>query len=277
MFPLMQPETVSSRSVSCCLEKETNPQLTTATFQGVVESDKVTSESPFLQAKQAQAPSAVPHRVCAPSPSPASLPPLDALKHLNVLPKLRGPGLDTSRCGLSSAEYRGRMTSLLMLATPFLTQARMPLALLATWAHCWIMFSCCHQHPWVPFLLGTVQPCCPQPVTLQGVIVSKVQDLALGLIKLLPIGLCPSIQSFQISLQGMSTFQQIDTRSQLSVICKFTSERLDAYIHVINKNIEQSWPQHRPLRDTTGAWPQLDAAPFTTTLWARPSRQFLTQ
>ena len=32
------------------------PHLTTATFQGAVESDKVTSESPFLQAKQPQLP-----------------------------------------------------------------------------------------------------------------------------------------------------------------------------------------------------------------------------
>ncbi|RMC22463.1 hypothetical protein DUI87_00777 [Hirundo rustica rustica] len=169
------------------------------------------------------------------------------------------------------------MTSLLLLATPFLIQARMPLALLATWAHCWLMFSCCHQYPQVPFLLGTVQPHRPQPITLQGVIVAKVQDSALGLIKPHPIGLCPSVQPFQVFLQSPSSFQQVDRCSQLRVICKFTNERLHAFIHVINKNIEQNWPQHRPLGDTTGDWPQLDAEPFTTTLWAQPSRQFLTQ
>ncbi|RMC19438.1 hypothetical protein DUI87_04049 [Hirundo rustica rustica] len=169
------------------------------------------------------------------------------------------------------------MTSLLLLATPFLIQARMPLALLATWAHCWLMFSCCHQCPQVPFLLGTVQPHRPQPVTLQGVMVAKVQDSALGFIKLHLVRLCPSIQLFQISLQSPPTFQQIDTRSQLSVICKFTNERFNTLIHVVNKNIEQNWPQHRPLRDTTDDWPQLGAAPLTTTLWARPCSQFLTQ
>ncbi|RMC01183.1 hypothetical protein DUI87_22274 [Hirundo rustica rustica] len=167
------------------------------------------------------------------------------------------------------------MTSLLLLAT--LIQARMPLALLATWAHCWLMFCCWHQHPQVPFLLGTVQPHLPQPITLQGVIVAKVQDSALGLSKPRPIGLCPSVQPFQVFLQSLSSFQQIDTCSQLSVICKFTNERLHTFIHVINKNIEQNWPQHRSMRDTTGDWPQLDAAPFTTTLWAQPSSQFLTQ
>ncbi|RMB98799.1 hypothetical protein DUI87_25018 [Hirundo rustica rustica] len=147
------------------------------------------------------------------------------------------------------------MTSLLLLATPFLIQARMPLALLATLAHCWLVFSCCHQYPQVPFLLGTVQPHRPQPITLQGVIVAKAQDSALGLIKLHLVRLCPSIQLFQISLQSHPVFQQIDTCCQLSVIFKFTNQRFNTLIHVINKNIEQSWPQHRPLRDSTGDWP----------------------
>ncbi|RMB92462.1 hypothetical protein DUI87_31116 [Hirundo rustica rustica] len=169
------------------------------------------------------------------------------------------------------------MTSLLRLATPFLIQARMPLALLATWAHCWLMFCHWHPYPQVPFLLGTVQPHLPQPITLQGVAEAKVQDSALGLTKLQLVGLCPPIQVVQISLQSHPTFQEIDTRSQLSVIRKFTNQRFNTLIHVINKGIEQNWPQHRPLRDTTGDWPQLDAAPFTATLWARPSSQFLTQ
>ncbi|RMC09674.1 hypothetical protein DUI87_13460 [Hirundo rustica rustica] len=82
-----------------------------------------------------------------------------------------------------------------------------------------------------------------------------MQDLVLGLIKLHFIGLCPSIQPFQVSLQTPPTFQQIDTCSQLTVICKFTNERLNTFIHVINKNIEQDWPQHRLLRDTTSDWP----------------------
>ncbi|RMB92479.1 hypothetical protein DUI87_31121 [Hirundo rustica rustica] len=169
------------------------------------------------------------------------------------------------------------MTSLLRLATPFLIQARMPLALLATWAHCWLMFCHWHPYPQVPFLLGTVQPHLPQPITLRGVAEAKVQDSALGLTQLQLVGLCPPIQVVQISLQSHPTFQEIDTRSQLSVIRKFTNQRFNTLIHVINKGIEQNCAQHRPLRDTTGDWPQLDAAPFTATLWARPSSQFLTQ
>jgi len=36
------------------------------------------------------------------------------------------------RCSLTSVEYRGMIISLLLLATLFLIQARMPLAFLAT-------------------------------------------------------------------------------------------------------------------------------------------------
>lgn len=50
MFPLVQLKIVSSCSVSCYLEKQTNTHLTIATLQEVVGSDKVTSDSPFLQA-----------------------------------------------------------------------------------------------------------------------------------------------------------------------------------------------------------------------------------
>ncbi|RMB92363.1 hypothetical protein DUI87_31238 [Hirundo rustica rustica] len=130
------------------------------------------------------------------------------------------------------------MTSLLLLATPFLMQARMPLALLATWAHCRLMFCHWHQHPQVPFLLGTVQPHLPQPITLQGVTVAKVQHSALGLAELQLVRLCPSIQPVQISLQSHPTFQEINTRSQLSVIRKFTNQRFDTLIHVISKSSE---------------------------------------
>lgn len=74
-----------------------------------------------------------------------------------------------------------------------------------------------------------------QPITLQGVIVAKMQDSARGLIKLCLTGFCPSIQSLQVSLQSPPTFQKINICSQLNV-CKFTN----TLIHVINKNIKYS-------------------------------------
>jgi len=46
-----------------------------------------------------------------------------------------------SRYSLTSTDYRGTITSLLLLAALFLIQARMLLAFLATWAHYWLKFS----------------------------------------------------------------------------------------------------------------------------------------
>ncbi|TRZ10572.1 hypothetical protein HGM15179_016539 [Zosterops borbonicus] len=107
------------------------------------------------------------------------------------------------------------MTSHISLATPFPDigqDAIGPLGHLGTLlGHVQLAVK---QNPQVPFCLGTVQLHCAQPITLQGVIVAKMQlgilDSALGLTKLHFVRLCPSIQPFQVSLQSHPTFQQID-------------------------------------------------------------------
>ncbi|RMC13238.1 hypothetical protein DUI87_10772 [Hirundo rustica rustica] len=69
--------------------------MSTTTLQEAVDSDKVTSESPFLQAKQPPLPQSFLTGFVFQAPHQSRCPPLDALKRLNVLPKLRGPELDT--------------------------------------------------------------------------------------------------------------------------------------------------------------------------------------
>jgi len=87
------------------------------------------------------------------------------------------------RYGLSRTEYRGMITPLLLLAVIFLIQARMPLAFLATWAHCWLLFS--QTSTSIPRCISftVFQPPCLKPVVLPGVVVAQVQDLALGLVE----------------------------------------------------------------------------------------------
>ena len=46
-----------------------------------------------------------------------------------------------SRCGLTSAEQRGRITSLDLMATLPLMQPRIPLAFLVARAHCWLTLN----------------------------------------------------------------------------------------------------------------------------------------
>ena len=52
--PLAQLEAIPSHPIASHLGEEANPQLTTASFQGVVESEKVSSEPPLLQNQQFQ-------------------------------------------------------------------------------------------------------------------------------------------------------------------------------------------------------------------------------
>ncbi|KAK4811044.1 hypothetical protein QYF61_015748 [Mycteria americana] len=108
-----------------------------------------------------------------------------------------------------------------------------------------------NQHPQVLLCLAAVQPLFPKPVALHGVVVAQVQDLALGLVKPHTINLGPSIQPVQVPLQSLPTLQQINTPTQLGVVCKLTEGALDPFVQIIERDIKQDWPQHRALGDTT--------------------------
>jgi len=49
--PLLQPEAIASRPIAGSLGEETNPRLTTPSFQVVVESNKVSPQPSLLQTK----------------------------------------------------------------------------------------------------------------------------------------------------------------------------------------------------------------------------------
>ncbi|MCQ4078742.1 hypothetical protein FK519_28640 [Klebsiella pneumoniae] len=73
---------------------------------------------------------------------------------------------------------------------------------------------------------------------------TKVQDLALGLVEPHTVHLGPSIQPVQIPLQSLPTLEQIDTPTQFGVICKLTEGALNPLIQIVDKDIKQDWPQH---------------------------------
>ncbi|KAK4821719.1 LOW QUALITY PROTEIN: hypothetical protein QYF61_000262 [Mycteria americana] len=93
--PLVQLEAVSSCPITCYLGKGSDPHLATTSFQVVVESNKVSPQPSFLQAKPPQFPQLLLaglvlqtlHQLCCPS--------LDMLQHLNVFLGVRGPKLNT--------------------------------------------------------------------------------------------------------------------------------------------------------------------------------------
>ncbi|KAK4810582.1 hypothetical protein QYF61_007319 [Mycteria americana] len=107
------------------------------------------------------------------------------------------------------------------------------------------------QHPQVLFCLAAFQPLFPKPVALHGVAVAQVQDPALSLVEPHTIGPSPLIQPVQVPLQSLPPLQQINTPTQLGVICKLTEGALDPFVQIIDKDIKQNWPQHRALGNTT--------------------------
>ncbi|KAJ7419506.1 integral membrane protein dgcr2 idd [Pitangus sulphuratus] len=95
-----------------------------------------------------------------------------------------------------------------------------------------------NKHTKVLFCQAAFQPLFPKYVMLYRVIVTELQDPALGLLEPHNIGLSPLIQPVQIPLQNLPTFQQINTVTQLSIICEPTEGALDPLVQIINKD----WP-----------------------------------
>ncbi|RMC13344.1 hypothetical protein DUI87_10879 [Hirundo rustica rustica] len=237
-------ETVSSCSVRCCLKKENNPQLTTATLQEVVECDKVTSESPFLQAKQPQFPQSFLVGLVLQAPHQPRCPPLNTLKHLNVLPKLRGPELDTI---LKVWPHQCRVQGKNDLPAPAAhtipdpgQDAIGPPGHLGTLLAQVQLLS---PAPPGPFLPGHC-PATPSPAyNVAGGYMTQHLDL-LNFILLDSAHLSNRSRSFCKVLRPSNRLTHVP--SLVSSADFSTNERLSTLVHVVNKNIEQNWPQHRP-------------------------------
>ncbi|KAK4825284.1 LOW QUALITY PROTEIN: hypothetical protein QYF61_026129 [Mycteria americana] len=248
--PLVQLEAISSRPIPCYMGEVTNPHLSTTSFQVVVESKKVSPQPPFLQAKQPQFPQLLLRRLLR-------CPSLDTLQHLNVSLVVRGPKLNTvfevwpHQCRVQGHDHfpspaGHTISDTSQDAIGFLGHLGTLLAHIQATAN---------QHPQVPFRRAAFQPLCLKPVALHGVVVTQVQDLALGLVEPHTIDLGPSIQPVQVLLQSLPTLKQINTPAQLGVICKLAESALDPFIQIIDKDIKQNRPQHRALGNTTCDWP----------------------
>ncbi|KAK4823611.1 hypothetical protein QYF61_004214 [Mycteria americana] len=190
--PLVQLEAISSCPITCYLGEETNPHLSTTSFQ----------------AKQSQLPQPLLNRLVLQTLHQLRCPSLHTLQHLNVSLVVRGPKLNT------------------------------------------VFEATVNKHPQVLLCWAAFQPLFPKPVALHGVAVAQVQDLALGLVEPHTIHPSPSIQPVQVNLQSLPTLQQINTPTQLGVVCKLTESTLDPFVQIIDKDVKQNWPQHRALGNT---------------------------
>ncbi|KAK4816299.1 hypothetical protein QYF61_014597 [Mycteria americana] len=239
--PLAQLEAISSHPITSYLGEETNPHLSTPSFQVVVESNKVSPQPPFLQTKQPQFPQLLLIRLLLQTLHQLCCPSLDMLQHLNVSLVVRGPKLNTvfevrpHQCRVQGDDHfpspAGHATSdTSQDAIGFLGHLGTLLAHIQ---------PAVNQHFQVLFLQAAFQPLFPKPVALHGVV-----DPALGFVEPHTTGLGPSIQPVQVPLQSLPTLKQINTPTQLGVICKLTESALDPLVRIIDKDIKQNWPQN---------------------------------
>ncbi|KAK4816851.1 hypothetical protein QYF61_023973 [Mycteria americana] len=230
--PLVQLEAISSRPITCYLGEETDPHLSTTSCQAVEESDKVSPQPPFLQAKQPQFPQPFLMRLLLQTLHQLRCPSLDTLQHLNVPLVVRGPKLNTAfevrphQCRVQGHDH---FPSPAGHTIPDTSQDAIGLLghLGTLLAHIQLAVN---QHSHILLCRAAFQPLFPKPVALHGVAVTQVQDLALSFVEPHTIGPSPSIQPVQVPLQSLPTLKQINTPTQLGVVCKLTEGWL--YGHV---------------------------------------------
>ncbi|KAK4811279.1 hypothetical protein QYF61_023331 [Mycteria americana] len=234
--PLAQLEAISSCPITCYLGEETDPHLSTTSFQ----------------AKQSQLPQPLLIRLLLQTLHQLRCPSLYTLQYLNIPLVVGGPKLNTvfevrpHQCQVQGHNHFPSPAGHAIFDTG--QDAIGLLGRLGTLlAH---IQAAVNQHPQVLLCLAAFQPLFPKPVALHGVAVAQVQDLALGLVKPHTIHPSPSIQPVQVPLQSLPTLQQINTPTQLGVVCKLTEGALDPFVQIIDKDVKQNWPQHRALGNT---------------------------
>ncbi|KAK4818965.1 hypothetical protein QYF61_022632 [Mycteria americana] len=232
--PLAQLEAISSCPITSYLGEETDPHLSTTSFQ----------------AKQPQFPQLLLIRLLLQTLLLQTLhqlgcPSLDTLQHLNVSLVVRGPKLNTvfevrpHQCRVQGHDHFPSPPGHTIFNTS--QDAIGFLGHLGTLpAH---IQPAVNQHPQVLFCRAAFQPLFPKPVALHGVAVAQVQDLALGLVKPHTIDLSPSIQPLQVPLQSLPPLKQINTPAHNLV----SSANL---LRIIDKDVKQNRPQHRALGNT---------------------------
>uniref|UniRef100_A0A8B9G1P6 RNA helicase n=1 Tax=Amazona collaria TaxID=241587 RepID=A0A8B9G1P6_9PSIT len=112
-----------------------------------------------------------------------------------------------------------------------------------------------------------------QSVAVPGIALTKVEDLALGMVKLHQVGISPPHKRVKVPLDGIPSLQCINRTTQLGVIGKLAEGALNPTVHVTHKDVEQDRSQHRSLGDTTRYRSPSSEMPKLTEQLAGPLRQ----
>ncbi|KAK4822652.1 hypothetical protein QYF61_018604 [Mycteria americana] len=201
-------------------------------------------DNPLLLAKQSQLPQPLLIRLLLQTFHQLRCPSLDTLQHLNVPLVVGGPKLNTAfevrphQCRVQGHDHIPSPAGHAIFDTS--QDAIGFLGRLGTLlAH---IQPAVNQHPQVLLCQAAFQPLFPKAVALHGVAVAQVHLALLNLIQL--------TSAHRSSLSSLPPLKQINTPTQLGVICKLTEGALDPFVQIIDKDIKQNWPQHRALGNT---------------------------
>lgn len=164
---------------------------------------------------------------------------LDILQYLNVFLWVRGQKLDAGfevwphQCWAQwDSHCPGPVGS-----TFALSQIRVPLAFLVTWVELAYFGPTVDQHPQVLHCWAASQPLWPQPAALDGVVLTRVQDPALGFVEHHTTGL-------SLSRSLCRAFPTFSSTLQLDVVHEFSDGAPYPFLQIIDKDIEQDWTQN---------------------------------
>ncbi|KAK4805639.1 hypothetical protein QYF61_022397 [Mycteria americana] len=90
-----------------------------------------------------------------------------------------------------------------------------------------------HQYPKV-LCRAALNPFIPQPVLILEVVLTQVQDLALGLVEPHEVHMGPILKLVQVPLDGIPSLRRVNHTSQHSVVCKLAEGALNPSVCVID-------------------------------------------
>lgn len=169
---------------------------------------------------------------------------LDTFKYLHFLLKLYSPELHTiSKWGCTNAKY-SRIITMLFKNHRSVQIPRMGFALLATWVHWWVIIT----------LLSTSTTSCLSSGLLSSYSSSnlclclvslyprcRIQHFLL--VKFMPLASAQYSDPYRSLCKVSCTLRDSKSTSHLSLIGKPADSAFDSCIQVIDKIIEQNWPQ----------------------------------
>ncbi|KAK4815471.1 hypothetical protein QYF61_002930 [Mycteria americana] len=85
-----------------------------------------------------------------------------------------------------------------------------------------------HHYPQVLLRRAALNPFVPQSVLIQGIALTHVQDVALGLVELHEVCTGPLLKPVKVPLDGIPSLKRINGTMQLGVICRLAEGSLTA-------------------------------------------------